>query len=69
MTRTAARLAAIGRVMKDPQLLADGEKSLRYVDFIDPQVDRPDAVAAEAGVGGADDRAEGILTDEIFVQG
>jgi len=50
----AARLAyinaAIGRAMKDPQLLAEGEKSQRYVDFIDPETTRKSVHKAIGGL-------------------
>jgi len=50
----AARLAyinaAIGRAMKDPQLLAEGEKSQRYVDFIDAETTRQSIHKAIGGL-------------------
>lgn len=50
----AARLAfinaAIGRTMKNPQMIAEGEKSQRYVDFIDAETTRKSIHKAIGGL-------------------
>ena len=42
--------AAVARAMKDPALIADGEKSQRYIDFIGPEATRQSVHQAIGGL-------------------
>ena len=48
--RLAFLRAAVKQVLTDPTLKAEGEKSQRYVDFVEPEKARAKAIALVSGL-------------------